>query len=117
MADEKRSINSIVLNEGQATEYDYILKEHVGKDRSKDAQVMAFISEFESFETESQIMKYVATNPDFLNIADVALDLDDPWNKKAPELGWAETFMQFMKAIEFRTSALRRDDVQEAIAK
>ena len=107
----------IILREGQDDEYKIELQQHVGKDRNKDAKIMAFISKFESIGSEGAIMEYIATREDFLDIADMALDLDDKWNKDAPMLTWGETFRYFMDAIEFRTSALQRKDVEEALKK
>lgn len=112
--------NKVTLAAHTERETTILLKDHVGTEgRKKDGEIIAYMMQMgdEALDDLTVLNKF-ASDPEFLKIAQIVLDLDDEEGfeimEKMTLFDLAEAFKQGM---DFRTGQVRREDVQEALKK
>lgn len=112
--------NKITLAAHTTRETTILLQDHVGtQGRKKDGEIIAYMMAMGDGNLDDlTILDKFANDPEFLHIAQIVLDLEDEDGAEVMEkMTLFDLAAAFKEGMDFRTSQVRRDDVQEALKK
>ena len=113
-------INKITLASYTEREVTILLKPHVGSEgRRKDGEIIAYMMAMGDASLDDlTILNKFSSDPEFVKIAQIVLDLDDEQGTGIMEtMTLFDLADAFKKGMDFRTNQVKRDDVQEALKK
>lgn len=113
-------LNKVTLAAGTEREVTILLKPHIGKiGREKDGRIIAYMMNLgdNSLDDVTVLMKF-ASDPEFIKIAQIVLDLDDEEGEEIMEsMTLFEMADAFRQGMDYRTNQVKREDVQDALGK